>query len=72
MAQGDNNGGGYVRLCGGLTVGDYDLAGFESYIGCYPDKMPNEIAGMAGGGSMAGGKLGGTTKSWKIEIGGYT
>lgn len=70
MADGEDAGGGKLRLCGGMTVGDYTLNGFESYIGCYPDKMPNEIAAL-GGGSMAGGKLEGTAKSWKIRPGGY-
>lgn len=62
--------GGVIKLCGGLTVGDYDIQAIHSYIGCYPDKMPNELAGMAGGGEMPD-KLAGTTKSWKITIGGY-
>lgn len=72
MSAGANNGEGALKLCGGMTVGDYDLQSIDAYIGCYPDKMPNELSGMAGGGSMSGGKLGGTTKSWKITIGGYT
>ena len=63
--------GGTLRLFGGLTVGDYDLNGMYSYVGCYPDKMPQELAGMPGGGSMSGGALTGTGKSWKFEIGGY-
>ena len=63
--------GGFVKICGGMTVADYDFNSTHGYIGCYPDKMPNEIAGMEGGGSMAGGKLKGTSKNWKIEIGGY-
>lgn len=72
LASGGAQAGGLLKLCGGMTVGDYDIQAINAYIGCYPDKMPNELAGMAGGGSMAGGKLGGTTKSWKITIGGYT
>lgn len=72
LASGGATAGGLLKLCGGMTVGDYDIKAINAYIGCYPDKMPNELSGMAGGGSMAGGKLGGTTKSWKIEIGGYT
>lgn len=71
IANGEDSGEGFIRLCGGMTVGDYELAGFNSFIGCYPDKMPNEIAGMTGGGSMSGGKLSGTIKSWKITVGGY-
>lgn len=71
LAAGGAQAGGLVKLLGGLTVGDYDIRAIHSYIGCYPDKMPNELAGMAGGGSIADGKLSGTTKSWKIEIGGY-
>lgn len=71
LASSTTQAGGLCKLCGGLTVGDYDIRAIYSFIGCYPDKMPNELAGMAGGGSMAGGKLTGTTKSWKIEIGGY-
>ena len=63
--------GGIVKLVGGMTVGDYDIQAIDSFIGCYPDKMPNELAGMAGGGSMAGGKLTGTSKNWKVKIGGY-
>lgn len=72
LAAGGAQAGGLLKLCGGMTVGDYDIQAINAYIGCYPDKMPNELAGMAGGGNMSGGKLGGTTKSWKIEIGGYT
>lgn len=71
LASGGSQAGGLLKLCGGMTVGDYDIQAINAYIGCYPDKMPNEIAGMAGGGSMAGGKLTGTTKNWKIVIGGY-
>lgn len=71
LAAGDVQAGGLVKLLGGMTVGDYDIRAIHSYIGCYPDKMPNEIAGMEGGGSIAGGKLKGTTKSWKIGIAGY-
>lgn len=63
--------GGVIKLVGGMTVGDYDIQAIDSFIGCYPDKMPNELAGMAGGGTMSGGKLTGTSKSWKIKIGGY-
>ena len=71
LAAGGAQAGGLIKLCGGMTVGDYDIQAIHAYIGCYPDKMPNELAGLAGGGSMAGGKLPGTTKSWKVEIGGY-
>lgn len=65
------SGGGFVKICGGMTVSDYDFNSTQGYIGCYPDKMPNEIAGMKGGGDMSGGKLEGASKSWKVEIGGY-
>ena len=71
LAAGGQQAGGLLKLCGGMTVGDYDIQAVNGYIGCYPDKMPNELAGMAGGGSMAGGKLTGTSKSWKVAIGGY-
>lgn len=71
LAAGGEQGGGLVKLVGGMTVGDYDIRAINAYIGCYPDKMPNELAGMNGGGSIAGGKLSGATKSWKIEVGGY-
>lgn len=70
LAAGGAQAGGLLKLCGGMTVGDYDIQAINAYIGCYPDKMPNEIAGSAGGGT-AGPKLGGTSKSWKIKIGGY-
>lgn len=63
--------GGFVKICGGMTVADYDFNSTHGYIGCYPDKMPNEIAGLDGGGSMAGGKLSGASKSWKTVVGGY-
>ena len=62
---------GHTKICGGMTVSDYDFNSTHSYLGCYPDRMPNEIAGMEGGGSMAGGELTGASKQWKIEIGGY-
>lgn len=68
-AAGTTQAGGLIKLCGGMTVGDYDIRAIHAYIGCYPDHMPNELAGMAGGGSMAGGKLKGTTKTWKIGDG---
>lgn len=66
------DGAGTVKLCGGMTVGDYSLASADAFVGCYPDHMPNELAGMEGGGSIAGGKLKGVTKNWKITLGGYT
>lgn len=72
LASSTTQAGGLCKLCGGLTVGDYDIRAIYSFIGCYPDKMPNELAGMAGGGSIAGGKLAGTTKTWKVVIGGYS
>ena len=61
--------GGEIGLVGGMTVSDYDLSNIKSYIGCYPDKMPMDLAGMGIG--KAGSKLQGTSKSWKVEVGGY-
>lgn len=70
-AAGGAQAGGLIKLCGGMTVGDYDIRAIHAYIGCYPDKMPNDLANLSGGGSMNGGKLSGTTKTWKIDLGGY-
>ena len=68
LAAGGAQAGGLLKLCGGMTVGDYDIQAINAYIGCYPDKMPNDLAGM-GIGSIKG-KIK-SSKSWKIEIGGY-
>lgn len=65
------SGGGFMKFCGGMTVGDYDFQSTHAYIGCYPDKMPNQLAGLAGGGTMSGEELEGASKSWKVQIGGY-
>ncbi len=62
--------GGMIKLCGGMTVGDYDIQATHVYVGCYPDHMPNELAAM-GGGEMPGTALKGVTKTWKIDLGGY-
>lgn len=70
-AAGGAQAGGLIKLCGGMTVGDYDIRAIHAYIGCYPDHMPNDLAGMALGGVMPGEKLGGTTKTWKIDLGGF-
>lgn len=70
LSSGSTQAGGLIKLVGGMTVGDYDIKAIHAYMGCYPDRMPNEIAGLPGGGSMSGA-LGGTAKSWKFEIGGY-
>lgn len=72
LARG-GSGGGFLKICGGMTVGDYEFDSTHSYMGCYPDRMPNQLAAMEGGvgGSMAGGKLTGATKNWKIVVGGY-
>lgn len=70
--KGEGNSGTLcARFCGGLIVSDYVFNDNYPVIACYPEKMPNELAKLDGGGSMAGGKLGGTIKSWKIDIGGY-
>lgn len=71
-AAGGAQAGGLIKLCGGMTVGDYDIQAIHAYIGCYPDHMPNDLANMPGGGVMAGEKLKGTTKTWKIGLGKYT
>lgn len=70
-AAGGAQAGGLIKLCGGMTVGDYDIRAIHAYIGCYPDKMPNDLANLTGGGEMPGEKLKGTTKTWKIDLGGY-
>lgn len=69
-AAGGAQAGGLIKLCGGMTVGDYDIRAIHAYIGCYPDKMPNDLAGLAGGGKVPE-KLKGTTKTWKIDLGGF-
>lgn len=61
--------GGAIGLIGGMTVSDYDMKAIQSYTGCYPDKMPMDMAGLGIG--SAGGPLQGASKSWKVEVGGY-
>lgn len=58
------------KFIGGLIVSDFVISGNNSYLACYPDRMPEELADI-GGGVINGGLKGKTTKSWKIEIGGY-
>ena len=67
-AAGGNN-TGFIKLCGGLVVSDYDINGTNSFFGCYPEKMPSQTAGMAGGGTIT--VIPSTTRSWKVTIGGY-
>lgn len=60
---GNNSGGGWVRMMGGMTVSDYILDDSYTTIACWPEKMPtdlmdedslkNQLAGVSG-------------KSWKI------
>ncbi len=69
-AAGGNN-TGFVKLCGGLIVGDYDIKGTNSYLGLYPEKMPDVLSGLTGGGDMSGGPISSSTRTWKISIGGY-
>lgn len=71
LNAGGASGSHSVKLCGGMTVGDYHLEAIDEYIGCYPDHMPNELANMPGGGEMPGAALKGVTKTWKIDLGGY-
>lgn len=58
------------KFIGGLIVSDFVISGNNSYLACYPDRMPEELADI-GGGTMNGGLAGKTTKSWKSVIGGY-
>lgn len=64
LAAGGAQAGGLLKLCGGMTVADYDIQAINAYIGCYPDKMPNDLGGMSG-------SLAGTAKGWKVVVGGY-
>lgn len=59
---------GVVKLCGGLTVSDYNIEGIDSYIGCYPEMMPQKIAALGGGNYDVGTGLSSTTKTWRIEF----
>jgi len=57
---------GMVKLCGGMIVSDYNIESDNSYIGCYPEMMPKQLAGIGGG--TINGNLGGSTKSWKLNL----
>ena len=60
-----NQGGGMVRLLGGMTVSDYIIDDSMSMIACWPEKMPedlmsddckkNKLDGLAG-------------RGWKISV----
>ena len=69
LAAGGAQAGGLIKLVGGMTVGDYDIQAINAYIGCYPDKMPMDLAGLGIG--KNNGKIKGTSKSWKVVVGGY-
>lgn len=64
-ASGGNN-AGVIKLCGGMIVSDYDIMGVNSYMGCYPEMMPKQLAGIGGG--VIVGNLGGAVKSWKLKL----
>lgn len=66
-----NSGSGCPRFLGGLVVSDYVINDNYAFLACYPDKMPEEITNLPGGGNMSGNLAGKTTKSWKTIIGGY-
>lgn len=58
------------KFIGGLIVSDFVISGNNSYLACYPDRMPEELADI-GGGTISGNLSGKTTKSWKIGISGF-
>lgn len=66
-----SSGNGIPRFIGGLVVSDYVIDDTYAFLACYPDKMPEDITSLPGGGSMSGNLVGKTTKSWKTVIGGY-
>lgn len=59
------------RFVGGMVVSDFIIGHNYPIAACYPERMPDEIAGI-GGGNIQGGLAGKTTKSWKISLGGYS
>lgn len=66
-----NSGSGCPRFIGGLVVSDYVINDTYAFLACYPDKMPEDITNLPGGGTMSGALVGKTTKSWKTVIGGF-
>ncbi len=64
-AYGNNQGGGYVRFCGGMIVSDYILEDSMSFLTCYPEQLPTDLM-------SANNRLkalqGQSTKSWKIKL----
>lgn len=65
QASGGSN-EGIVKLCGGMIVSDYNIESNNSFYGCYPEMMPKQLAGIGGG--TINGNLGGSTKSWKLNL----
>lgn len=57
---------GVIKLCGGMIVSDYNINACDVYIGCYPEMMPKQLAGIGGG--VISGNLGGAVKSWKLQL----
>lgn len=62
-AQG-TSAGGSVRYLGGMTVSDYIFSDSSVTIGCWPERMPSEIAGKDGMGTLTPI----ATKRWKVDL----
>lgn len=64
-AYGANQGGGMVRLLGGMTVSDYIIDDSMSMLACWPEKMPTDLMSD----DCKKNKLDGlANKGWKISL----
>ena len=55
---------GGVRYVGGMTVSDYVFSDSSTTIACWPEKMPTEIMGNNGKGSLPAL----ASKGWKVKL----
>lgn len=67
-ATGDNSGGGFVRMMGGMTVSDFIMNDSYTTIACWPEKMPTDLMSSE---SLKNQMSGLASKSWKINLTGH-
>lgn len=66
--RGQGDGAGWIVLCGGMIVSQFNIKGHSLYVPCYPDMLPFDLMDQQ---SRATQLSGSTSKSWKKSIAGY-
>ncbi len=66
--KGMGNGAGWPVFCGGMIVADYVIKGYNVYLSCYPDMLPENLMNEANRKDRLDALA---SKSWKISLAGY-